>query len=85
MSLRTRLALVFIAATLVPLGPTIWLTTNLFEQSLTPADQLSSVSRALETTGRQYYKQASNQLKADAEAGRIQPTTYTGELGPDAP
>ena len=84
MSLRTRLALVFIAATLVPLGPTIWLTTNLFEQSLTPADQLSSVSRALETTGRQYYKQASNQLKADAEAGRIQPTTYTGELGPDA-
>ncbi|HEU5021940.1 MAG TPA: HAMP domain-containing protein, partial [Bryobacteraceae bacterium] len=84
MSLRTRLALVFIAATLVPLGPTIWLTTNLFEQSLTPADQLAAVSRALETTGREYYKQASNQLKADAEAGRIQPKTYTGKLAPDA-
>jgi two-component system nitrogen regulation sensor histidine kinase NtrY len=83
-SLRTRLALVFIAATLAPLGPTIWLTTNLFEQSLTPADQLASASRALETTGRQYYKQASNQLKADAEAGRLQPTTYAGERAPDA-
>ena len=52
MSLRTRLALVFIAATLVPLGPTIWLTTNLFERSLAPVDQLASVSHALETTGR---------------------------------
>ena len=34
MSLRTRLALVFIAATLVPLEPTVWLTVNLFERSL---------------------------------------------------
>ncbi len=35
-TLRTRLALVFIAATLVPLGPTIWLTTNLFDRSWRP-------------------------------------------------
>ena len=41
MSLRTRLALIFIAATLVPLGPTIWLTTNLFERSLAPVVSLS--------------------------------------------
>lgn len=83
MSLRTRLALVFIAATLVPLGPTIWLTTYLFEHSL-PVNQLSSVSRALETTGRQYYKQASSQLRADAEAGKISPQVYAGSLVPDS-
>jgi len=78
-TLRTRLALVFIAATLVPLGPTIWLTTNLFEHSLAPVDQLSSVSKALETTGRQYYQQASDRLKEDAQAGRISPRVYTSQ------
>jgi nitrogen fixation/metabolism regulation signal transduction histidine kinase len=83
-SLRTRLALIFIAATLVPLGPTIWLTTNLFEHSLGPVNQLASVSRALEKTGRQYYQQASERLKEDAEAGRIAPKVYSGAYLPDA-
>jgi signal transduction histidine kinase len=80
-TLRTRLALVFIAATLVPLGPTIWLTTNLFERSLAPVDQLGSVSRALETTGRQYYQQAKERIKEDAQAGRIAPTVYSSKVG----
>jgi signal transduction histidine kinase len=84
LSLRTRLALVFIAATLVPLGPTIWLTTNLFERSLAPVDQLASVSRALEKTGRQYYQQASDRLKDDAQAGRAEPHVYSGPDVPDA-
>ena len=84
MSLRTRLALVFIAATLVPLGPTIWLTTNLFEHSLAPVNQLASVTRALETTGKQYFKQASDRLKEDAQAGRIVPQFYSGNSLPDA-
>ena len=78
MTLRTRLALVFIAATLVPLGPTIWLTTNLFDRSLAPVDQLASVSRALEKTGRQYFQQASAQLKEDAQAGRELPLVFPG-------
>ncbi len=84
MSLRTRLALIFIAATLVPLGPTIWLTTNLFERTLAPVDQLASVSKSLHATGAQYYKQASAQLKADAEAGKIAPQIYSGSNGTDA-
>ncbi len=84
MTLRTRLALVFIAATLVPLGPTIWLTTNLFERSLAPVDQLDSVSRALEITGRQYYQQASERLKVDAQAGRVAAHVYSGANLPDA-
>ena len=48
MSLRTRLALVFIAATLVPLGATVWVTTVLLDYSLrlSPVDQLSRLSRS---------------------------------------
>jgi nitrogen fixation/metabolism regulation signal transduction histidine kinase len=75
MSLRTRLALVFIAATLVPLGATLWLTSVLLDQSLRlrPIDQLSSLSTSLERTGREYYRQACEQLRADALAGRAVP------------
>ncbi len=74
-SLRTRLALVFIAATLVPLGATLWLTSVLLDQSLRlrPVGQLSSLSAALEKTGREYYRQACDQLRADALAGRAAP------------
>ena len=75
MSLRTRLALFFIAATLIPLGATVWLTTLLLNQSLrlSPVNQLSDLSRALEKTGKEYYQQAKDQLKADALAGRVAP------------
>jgi nitrogen fixation/metabolism regulation signal transduction histidine kinase len=74
-SLRTRLALVFIAATLIPLGATVWLTTLLLKQSLrlSPVDQISELSRSLEKTGKEYYQQACDQLKADALAGRLAP------------
>ncbi|MGD1071779.1 MAG: HAMP domain-containing sensor histidine kinase [Bryobacteraceae bacterium] len=78
MSLRTRLALVFAAATLVPLGATLWLTFILLDQSLRPVDQLSKLSRSLETTGREYYRQACDQLKADAALGRATPRKYAG-------
>lgn len=77
MSLRTRLALVFIAATLIPLSATVWLTTLLLNQSLrlSPADQLAQLSTSLEKTGREYYQQACDRLKADAIAGRIAPVS----------
>ena len=79
MSLRTRLALVFIAATLIPLGATVWVTTALLDRSLrlSPVDQLSGLSLSLEKTGREYYQQAREQLKADALAGRATPATLT--------
>ncbi|HEX4274264.1 MAG TPA: HAMP domain-containing sensor histidine kinase [Bryobacteraceae bacterium] len=75
MSLRTRLALVFVAATLIPLSATVWLTTLLLNQSLrlSPVDQLSQLSSSLEKTGKEYYQQACDQLKADAGAGRLAP------------
>jgi two-component system nitrogen regulation sensor histidine kinase NtrY len=74
-SLRTRLALVFVAATLIPLGATVWLTTLLLNQSLrlSPVDQISELSRSLEKTGKEYYLQACAQLKADALVGRLTP------------
>jgi two-component system nitrogen regulation sensor histidine kinase NtrY len=77
-SLRTRLALVFIAATLLPLGATLWLTSVLLDQSLRlrPVNQLSGLSHSLENTGREYYRQAREQLKSDAVAGRIEPRKY---------
>jgi two-component system, NtrC family, nitrogen regulation sensor histidine kinase NtrY len=75
MSLRTRLALVFIAATLIPLGATVWLTTLLLDSSLrlSPVDQLSELSLSLQKTGHEYYKQACRQLKTDAFGGRLAP------------
>jgi nitrogen fixation/metabolism regulation signal transduction histidine kinase len=79
-SLRTRLALVFIAATLVPLSATVWLTTLLLNQSLrlSPAEQLTRLSASLEKTGREYYQQACDRLKADALAGSIAPVPVPG-------
>jgi nitrogen fixation/metabolism regulation signal transduction histidine kinase len=69
-SLRTRLALVFVAATLLPLGATLWLTSALIDASLRPADQLSILSHSLENTGREYYRLACERLKSEAMSGR---------------
>ncbi len=75
--LRNKLVVVFLLATLAPLGATLWVTKSLFEQSLRLAGQsqtqLDDVSRSLETTGREFYQQACASLKSDAEAGRIVP------------
>jgi nitrogen fixation/metabolism regulation signal transduction histidine kinase len=76
-SLRTRLALVFVVATLVPLGATLWLTEVLLDASLRPAEQLSSLSHTLENTGREYYNLAREKLKSDAMAGRAAPQKFT--------
>jgi two-component system nitrogen regulation sensor histidine kinase NtrY len=75
LSLRTRLALVFVAATLIPLGATLWLASILLDQSLRlgPSNQLTSLASSLETTGREYYRQACEQLRSDAHTGRIRP------------
>src|SRR5579885_1954453 len=84
MSLRTRLALVFIAATLIPLGAMVWVTTILLDRSLrlSPVDQGSELSRSLEQTGRQYYLQAREQLKRDALDGKVAPRFYkTNPIG----
>jgi nitrogen fixation/metabolism regulation signal transduction histidine kinase len=74
------LILVFLAATLVPLGATLWITTNLLERSLTysPTAELNEASRSLEKTGRELYRRAREQLKAQALAGKTKATVYAG-------
>lgn len=71
-TLRNKLIVVFLAATLVPLSVTLWITTSLLERTLsyTSTQELDSISRALETTGREFYVAARQQLKEDSTAGR---------------
>ena len=58
--LRNRLILVFILATLLPLGLTLWTTLSLLDLSrgLAPLAELDAVSRSLETTGRELYHES---------------------------
>jgi two-component system, NtrC family, nitrogen regulation sensor histidine kinase NtrY len=78
--LRTRLIAVFLLATLVPLGLTLWTSLSLLERSLqlAPLNQMDALSQSLEKTGRELYQQARESLRRDAAEGRIQPV----ELGP---
>jgi two-component system nitrogen regulation sensor histidine kinase NtrY len=73
--LRNRLILVFVAATLLPLGLTLWTTTSLLERSfgLAPLAELDAVSKSLEKTGRELYQQARESLRRDAAEGRATP------------
>lgn len=75
MNLRNRVVLLFLAATLVPLLATFWVTTSLLEQSLryTSTRELDDLSKSLESTGREFYLIAGEALKADAVAGRVTP------------
>lgn len=79
MSLRFRLILIFLAATVAPLAATWWLTTSLLEQSLSysSTDQLDRVSRMLEQTARELYQHTREELRQDAAAHRLTPHVYT--------
>jgi nitrogen fixation/metabolism regulation signal transduction histidine kinase len=78
--LRNRLIGIFLAATLIPLAATLWITTSLLDRSLRYAStgELDRVSRALQRTGRELYQRAREGLKNDALAGRIRPERYEG-------
>ena len=73
--LRNRLVAIFLAATLAPLGATLWVTTSLLESSLrfSSTSELDRVSRSLEQTGRELYQRAREDLKARALAGALRP------------
>ena len=83
--LRNKLILVFLVATLAPLGLTLWVTTRLLELNVGYAarsqSQLDEVSRSLQKTGFEYYQRARASLKSEAQAGRITPH----RLPPDDP
>ncbi len=76
--LRNRLIVIFVAATLVPLAATLWITTTLLDKSLSLAStrELESVSQSLESTGRALYKEARQSLKSKAASGQIAPEHF---------
>src|SRR6204780_5360132 len=77
--LRTRLILVFVLATVLPLGLTLWTSLALLEQSLklAPLAELDEVSQSLQKTGRELFKESEELLKRDAAEGRIEPKHLT--------
>jgi two-component system nitrogen regulation sensor histidine kinase NtrY len=81
--LRNKLILVFLVATLAPLGLTLWVTTRLLEMNVGYAAkgqaQLDEVSRSLQKAGFEFYQRARASLKSDAEAGRITPQRHAPE------
>jgi two-component system nitrogen regulation sensor histidine kinase NtrY len=76
--LRNRLIVLFLAATLVPLGATIWITTSLLEWSLnfSTTDALERVSHTLERTGLEFYQRERDDLKRRAQAGTLAPERF---------
>ena len=76
--LRTKLILIFLAATLVPLAATVWVTTTLLDYALeySSTDQLDALSKSLEATGREFYQRERAELKQRAGAGEVAPVTY---------
>src|SRR5271169_234510 len=71
--LRRRLILIFLLATVVPLGLTLWTSLRLLDRSLAlaPLAQLDAVSQSLKNTGRELYQQARESLRQDVAAKRI--------------
>jgi two-component system nitrogen regulation sensor histidine kinase NtrY len=76
--LRNRLVIIFLAATLVPLGATLWITTALLDKSLGLAStrELDELSKSLEATGRALYQQTRESMKLQETAGRLAPAHF---------
>jgi signal transduction histidine kinase len=86
--LRHKLILIFMAATLIPLAAILWLSMVLLEYSLSlnSTADLDSLSKSLENTAREYYRQSRDDLKAEAASGRSQPQRFkTDERAPWPP
>ena len=72
--LRTRLILVFVLATVLPFGLTLWTSLALLEQSLklAPLRELDEVSQSLQKTGRELFKDSEELLKRDVAEGKVE-------------
>src|SRR4030095_10672229 len=77
-TLRTRLIAAFLAATILPLVATIWITTTLIDRSLgySTTGELDQLSRTLQSTVRHLYQRERDALKQDAVSGRLTPTSF---------
>jgi nitrogen fixation/metabolism regulation signal transduction histidine kinase len=77
-TLRSRLILAFVAATLAPVCLIGWVSVRLLQYSLALSStaELDRVSQSLEKTGHELYRQASALLKRDASSGRVRPQDF---------
>jgi len=69
--LRNRIVLIFLAATLLPLLATLWITSagSQYLLDFSTTGELGALSQSLEQTGRQYYQRAIEDLKQRAARG----------------
>ena len=79
--LRNRLILLFLAATLAPLGATFWITTSLLDKAAdrrsSAIGQIEALSNSLEKTGKEFYQRQREELKRQAESGQARPLRFT--------
>ena len=74
--LRNKLIVVFLAATLAPLGATLWVTATLLRlesRLVGRVNQLDVVAQSLRTAGHELFAQ----LKLQAQTGKIAPVIYS--------
>jgi nitrogen fixation/metabolism regulation signal transduction histidine kinase len=75
--LRNRLILVFLAATLAPLGATLWVTGLLnWNPNYTAVNQLKTLAQSLGRAGRELLTQARAHLKQQAQDGQLTPEKF---------
>jgi two-component system nitrogen regulation sensor histidine kinase NtrY len=76
--LRNRLILIFLAATLIPLAATIWITTALLDRSLdlSAVGGLDKLSQTLYSTGLTHYRREKDLLKQRVARGEVAPRKY---------
>src|SRR5512133_3186255 len=76
--LRRKLVLVFLAATLLPLGAVLWMSSALMQRSLAfvNTDDLARLSASLEGITREYYRHARDDLRTDAASARLDPERF---------
>jgi two-component system, NtrC family, nitrogen regulation sensor histidine kinase NtrY len=77
--LRHKLILVFLAATILPTAAILWISVALIEHSLSYVgiDDLDAISKSLQGVALDYYHQSRQELKEDADSGRLKPERYT--------
>jgi two-component system nitrogen regulation sensor histidine kinase NtrY len=79
--LRNKLILVFLAATVVPWGATLWMTTSFLDRSLRyrATHELDDLSQSLHQTGLAFFNQACQDLKNDASGSRVAPQRFAAK------
>jgi len=73
--LRNRLILVFLAATLLPLAATVWITNVILDRSLdfSAIGALETLADSFQSLGDQYFQRQCEILKQQAESGTLKP------------